>query len=95
MTLERRGRALTCRFVAKCRTPPTSRARSVFRLNTERARRCARTEVRPEVLPGGIRTPNLLIRNERGRTNLRLGSLTERLCEVADEWPWLHGLGSR
>src|ERR1035437_6944649 len=47
--LKRRDRALTCRFVEKSRTPPTSRGRP---------------GLSQQSAPGGIRTPNLLIRNQ-------------------------------
>jgi hypothetical protein len=49
--LECHPRALTCRFARRCRTPPTSRGRS--------------GSVSTQSAPGGIRTPNLLIRNTR------------------------------
>jgi hypothetical protein len=47
---ERPVRALTCGFVGRCRTPPTSRGRS--------------GSVSTRSAPEGIRTPNLLIRSQ-------------------------------
>src|ERR1035437_3398090 len=66
--LKRRDRALTCRFVEKSRTPPTSRGRP---------------GLSQQSAPGGIRTPNLLIRNERERIPLRISASRPVLPEHA------------